>query len=500
MSSNKKNHSFEENKALFQKEKIDFTLEIKNFGPITEGNIILKPLTIFIGPNQSGKSYASALIYSIYRTNSRIATQKTPYYSFDSRLTKNEKNKLYDVIDKFIDTNDPNVNKDDFQHLCKIAFKRIHLKLINDEISRVFATQIERLKSINKRISYVRIDYGDFYEKINIRKGVFQLTELSDLNMKIAKAKGDDYTILEKFFVAVSDSNVISKKSEKKDLERTLKYLPYMYEMDQQFVKLFSRPRSRSSLYLPAARSGILQGHKALSASLNRLAPYAGMEQLSLPALSGVISDFINKLVFLKDEKEELFDLSTDFERELIYGKISLKEKKEESSYPEIQYTYLGEELPIHLCSSTVSELAPIFLSLKHWVGSGGLLIIEEPEAHLHPENQRIFAKLIVRLVRKNVRVLITTHSDYLLEQLNNYILLSKINENRRISEYMLDKEDYLKPDEIATHIFTYDKKNGNTISSVPIDENEGISQDEFLRITKELYDQSVMIRREINK
>ena len=48
--------------------KIGLNLEMKDFGPIIEGNISLKPLTLFVGPNNSGKSYAAMLIHSIYET------------------------------------------------------------------------------------------------------------------------------------------------------------------------------------------------------------------------------------------------------------------------------------------------------------------------------------------------------------------------------------------------------------------------------------------------
>ena len=45
--------------------KIDLNMDLENFGPIKKGEIKLRPLTIFIGPNNSGKSYAAMLIHSI---------------------------------------------------------------------------------------------------------------------------------------------------------------------------------------------------------------------------------------------------------------------------------------------------------------------------------------------------------------------------------------------------------------------------------------------------
>lgn len=48
----------------------------------------------------------------------------------------------------------------------------------------------------------------------------------------------------------------------------------------------------------------------------------------------------------------------------------------------------------------------------KGELGSGTMLILDEPEAHLHPQWQNIFAEVIVLLVKElDVNVLLTTHS-----------------------------------------------------------------------------------------
>ncbi len=41
--------------------KVELKIEAKDFGPISSAKITLKPLTLFIGPNNSGKSYAAML-------------------------------------------------------------------------------------------------------------------------------------------------------------------------------------------------------------------------------------------------------------------------------------------------------------------------------------------------------------------------------------------------------------------------------------------------------
>jgi len=43
-------------------------LEVENFGPVTKGKLLIKPLTVFIGPNNTGKSHIAMLYYAILTT------------------------------------------------------------------------------------------------------------------------------------------------------------------------------------------------------------------------------------------------------------------------------------------------------------------------------------------------------------------------------------------------------------------------------------------------
>jgi ABC-type multidrug transport system ATPase subunit len=56
----------------------------------------------------------------------------------------------------------------------------------------------------------------------------------------------------------------------------------------------------------------------------------------------------------------------------------------------------------------------------------GDLLMVDEPELNLHPENQRRVARLFARLVSIGIRVFITTHSDYIIKELNTLIMLGR--------------------------------------------------------------------------
>ncbi len=45
----------------------NFKLSVTNFGPIASAEIDLRPLTVFVGPSNTGKSYLAILIYALHR-------------------------------------------------------------------------------------------------------------------------------------------------------------------------------------------------------------------------------------------------------------------------------------------------------------------------------------------------------------------------------------------------------------------------------------------------
>jgi predicted ATPase len=61
-----------------------------------------------------------------------------------------------------------------------------------------------------------------------------------------------------------------------------------------------------------------------------------------------------------------------------------------------------------------ISYVAPIVLSLIK-AQKGDLVILENPEAHLHPKGQRIMGELISKACAGGVQVIVETHSDHLL-------------------------------------------------------------------------------------
>ena len=60
---------------LSEQDPENFEIQVADFGPILEAKVNLRPLTVFVGPSNTGKSYLAILIYALYRFFSSIGTQ-----------------------------------------------------------------------------------------------------------------------------------------------------------------------------------------------------------------------------------------------------------------------------------------------------------------------------------------------------------------------------------------------------------------------------------------
>jgi len=83
--------------------------------------------------------------------------------------------------------------------------------------------------------------------------------------------------------------------------------------------------------------------------------------------------------------------------------------------------------------SSCIRALLDVGFYLRCKAEPGDLFIIDEPELNLHPKNQRAFARLVTRMVNAGIKVFITTHSDYLVKELNTLIMLNQSTDHTRL-------------------------------------------------------------------
>ena len=140
-----------------------------------------------------------------------------------------------------------------------------------------------------------------------------------------------------------------------------------------------------------------------------------------------------------------------------------------------------------------VSELAPLVLFLHGFVRPGDLLIIEEPESHLHPGAQAQIAQTFARLVRAGVHVIITTHSNYFLQEIGNLI---REGELQKLGGSTSEKADCLKAEEVGAWQFHKNKP----VTELLFNLTDGVEPEDHLDIAEDLYNRSAGLQNRIEE
>lgn len=112
-------------------------------------------------------------------------------------------------------------------------------------------------------------------------------------------------------------------------------------------------------------------------------------------------------------------------------------------------------DIPLHLASSSARGLADLYFYLRHQAKQGDLLIVDEPESHLDTHNQILLARILARFVNVGIKVLVTTHSDYLVKEINNLIMLGETvdGQNEILDRWGYSASNVLKRSSIRAYI-----------------------------------------------
>ena len=478
-----------ETKDTQQHPKVEMAVE--NFGPIAEANIDLRPLTVFVGPSNTGKTYFATLVYA-----------------------------LHGILDGF-----PRIPLLNFAGL---SFAKM-MSYPDGSVNSIASEEDIRESLENLKTSGQPFKYSDLPQRTreDVKSGLkdpevfsfeigrcFNLDSISEL-LRSTKSDGDEMSILLTVSEASQDLWTIKVQNSKTEIsidervnkntlilteeEEIFKKSRYLWKDEPlpyiEYFKVFRSPdknKYRQRYYLPAARSGIMECYRVVASSIMGYAVRG-----SMPTLSAVIGDFMMRLIVYEDggrSNNVPIDAIADLlETEMLAGKIT--SKRSPAGYPNFFYQSheVEDGIPLDQASSMVSELAPLALYLHSGVKPGDTLIIEEPEAHLHPGAQADMAVILARLVRAGVRVIITTHSDWLLQEIGNLI---RVGELEKTGETVSELPTSLQKEHVGVWHFQKDGK----VEEIPYDRIDGVEPMEYLDVAEDLYNRSARLQNRLEE
>ena len=463
-------------------------IAVKNFGPVAEANIDLRPLTVFVGPSNTGKTYFATLVYALHDIFEGFLRVPLPMlFKSSYRMFSKSHNNLAGAFASTDEEALEIINKLSTKHR---RFKFLDLpKRIREQAQ---ATIKDSKMSQNNLDTELRRCFG--YHNISelVRDIQDQNSEMRML-INVNEEKQDFWSLN----IAATNTDVVIDGTINEDMI-LLDENSWLSEEDGlNFEKLVAispeifpglSVNNRNRYYLPAARSGIMQSHQVIASSVMANASQAGLEQIEIPTLSGLIVDFIQQIILYEESKSsesKITKLSKALESDVIGGQIV--STPSQNRYPVFLYqpSDTNEEFRLSQLSSMVSELAPLVLLLRSGIKSGDTLIIEEPEAHLHPGAQADIAVILARLVRAGVKVIITTHSDWLLQEIGNLILEGVIEDETG------ESDSWLLPEEVGAWHFQKDEP----VKEIAFNPRKGFSPKDYEDVAEGLYNRSVNLQ-----
>jgi energy-coupling factor transporter ATP-binding protein EcfA2 len=442
----------------------------RNLGVINEAEIDLKPLTVFVGPNNSGKTWLAYALAGIFGSYGFVQYLKA--YTEEEGVPR-----IYPSLDNAV------------ERVLTSGSATIDLVQFAEEYGEIYLNNVARFAQswMPKFMSTREASFEHLAVSVHLAEtkkvllerilNYFLRREISGIPQKpllsIRKKRGErdlyvytssEYTSEEQIAKQLPP-DVIREQLVRGTLEILHRSLyPYVYVLPTErttFITfLFERgvaseePGSMKELSLPEQ---------------NRKAGIAPVGNFLFMLYSLFKNELEGKAQREKDAKDnpkikEYIQLAELLEKHILGGEVEFSQP-ELQGMPHAQVDPAREllfqptqdsRLEVSIASSMVKELSPLVLYLRYLAKPGELLVIDEPEMNLHPEAQAKMTELLAMLVNAGLNILVTTHSPYLVDHLTNLIKAADVENKESIrDEFYLKRTDaFISKDKVSVYLF----------------------------------------------
>ena len=368
-------------------------LIIKNIGKLKNAEVEINGITVITGENNTGKSTVGKVLWSVFNG----------FYKIDEKIYNEKVSELRKIVDKLMKENGYDRITDNFKDFFGI-FDRTEEKIAVELLKNNRSYSEKEIKSI-----------------INAYKENLEIGDISNLVDEI----NDTLKISDKEIIKVIVSRVMNK------------------EFHNQINTVFCKEkRNIGKINLEIKDRSI--DLKVENNEISDIQNYFLINKETVYIDNPFILDsydyeeenhqtHLANNIFSENENSAISEIKVKKKLNNIYKKLNsvLSGEILENKNSKFVYRKNGEDIDLKNLSTGLKTFAIIKMLLQNGtLEESGTIILDEPEIHLHPEWQLLFAELIVLLQKEfGMHILLTTHSPYFLNAIEVFSEKYKINE-----------------------------------------------------------------------
>lgn len=391
-------------------------LRIRNFAKISEADIVIDGITVIAGNNNTGKSTVGKILDAVFNVTNNIVV----------KMNKARADSLADMLEKELEqvqAKGQGYSADRYEN--SLTIHRFAEELMKEEsnLREICRLYLGKLDVVLDRIEEERVI-------TRIENLITEISQISESSLSQA--------IYTKYFRDIFHEQINSLYHRDDNAEITLqikgKKIQLTFSLDECVKSVRELAVSSTSLYID--------------------------DPFVLDELNNVYSFFTTESsMHKKNIIEKLRDTPEKAVEERVLSELLINKRLEEITQlmdtvasgkvlKRYHYMYqMNGDISKELDVASLSTGLKSFVIIKQLLLNGALnekdvIVLDEPEIHLHPEWQLIYAEIIVLLQKKfDFHIIVTTHSSHFMEALE--LFSKKYGISKRCNYYLADvKED----------------------------------------------------------
>lgn len=407
---------------------------VEDFGKIRHAELEMKPIMLFIGDNNSGKSYLMSLIWGLSANSRKALIRLTPQIKRTEVYQECEAYICEKIISEKSKERLDGIWFDKFQALLNVCAENNKNAFVSDVFNKEM--QIGKFELQIAQNQGIDISVEDIVYTHKNRQDTKQYERVMWVNLEGGGGVG----------IFIDEELLIDKE----------KYVETVLEALLECWRGFFAGEN-NVIFLPSSRTGFVLSKNMLTNQVYEnsfnMFPNHVPEMPSYftkPVISFL--KLLNNIGERELQEKGLTRIAEFIEKELLHGEVTIQKALSTS------FLYMPEKseqtIQMYLASAVVTEITPLYLLCKYSYRVLQLFI-EEPEMCMHPQFQVVVARILARMHHEGIPIAATTHSDIIIQHINNMIRVKKSSKKEELMKrFQLEESDLLDADDIGLYQF----------------------------------------------